>query len=116
RILIVEDEFLAALEMQGMIEQRGGSVAGPVGRLEQAMNIVGSETLDAGVLDVALDSLTSYPIADELARQGVPVIFVTGYAGGMLPDRLAAAPKLSKPVTRKALETALRAVLPALQQ
>ena len=113
-ILVVEDEFLPALAMRDMIEERGGSVAGPAGRLDRALALVESEGLDAGVLDVALDGVTSYPVADALIAKAVPVIFVTGYAVETFPDRFASTPKLSKPVSRKALERALRAAVPGL--
>ena len=113
-ILVVEDEFLAALEMKDMIEDRGGSVAGPVGRLEGALALARSEPLDAGVLDVALNGVTSFPVADALIDRAVPVIFATGYAAETFPDRFASTPKLTKPVSRKTLERAFRAVLPDL--
>ena len=114
KILVVEDQFMAALEMKDMIQERGGTVVGPVARLEQALRLARSEELDAGLLDYALDHTTSEPIADELISQAVPVIFITGYAAGSLPDRFVSTPRLDKPVSRQALERALRSVLPGL--
>lgn len=112
RILIVEDEFLAALELQDMVQERGGTVVGPVARLDQALELARTETLDAGLLDAALDGSTSYPLADKLMKLTVPVIFVTGYASDALPDRFASTPRLGKPVSREALERAFRLVFP----
>lgn len=114
RILIVEDQFIAALEMKDLVQERGGTVIGPTARLDQALKLVRSERLDAGILDFALNSGTSETLADELIGQEVPVIFVTGYAAASLPDRFGSTPRLDKPVTRLALERALRSVLPDL--
>jgi CheY-like chemotaxis protein len=110
RILIVEDEFLAALEMKRMVEDWGGTVAGPVGRLDQALELARSERLDGAILDVKMDGDTSYPVADELLAKGVPVLFTTGYDVGMLPERFADTRKLSKPFSAREGERAVREV------
>jgi CheY-like chemotaxis protein len=103
-ILVVEDEFLTVLEMSDLIEERGGTVVGPVGRLDQALAIVRSERLDGAILDVNLDGEMSLPAADELIAAGVPVVLVTGYSAAMLPERFAGVPKAVKPVTSRAAE------------
>ena len=41
-IMVVEDDFLAALDLKRLIEERAGNVAGPVGRLEQAQRLARS--------------------------------------------------------------------------
>ncbi|MGA7383455.1 MAG: hypothetical protein WBW81_01775 [Methylocella sp.] len=38
RILIVEDEWLVAQDMGSMIEELGGAVVGPAGKLAQGLN------------------------------------------------------------------------------
>ena len=99
RILVAEDEYLPALELQEMIENWGGTVIGPVSRLEQALSLVRSEELDGAILDVMLNRDTSFPVADELIAKGIPVIFVTGYDASLLPERFGSLPRLSKPYT-----------------
>lgn len=110
RILVVEDEFLAALDMAEAVERHGGRVVGPVGRLGQAMELARSEALDAAILDVRLDGETSFPLADLLAERGVPMLFATGYDHAHLPERFDAARRIAKPVSDAALEGALRAL------
>lgn len=108
RILVVEDDFLAALDMAEMVEERGGTVIGPTGRLDQALRLARSEPIDGAILDVSLDTETSLPVADDLQARGVAVLFATGYDMPMLPARFATTPKLEKPFTDLAFDRALR--------
>ena len=96
-IMVVEDDFLAALELKRLVEERAGTVAGPVGRLEQAEERARDVRLDGAILDVQLDGTVSLPLADALIARGVPVILVTGYDITTLPDRFANTPRLPKP-------------------
>jgi two-component SAPR family response regulator len=96
-IMVVEDDFLAALELKRLVEERAGTVAGPVGRLEQAEELARDVRLDGAILDVQLDGTVSLPLADALIARGVPVILVTGYDITALPDRFANTPRLPKP-------------------
>jgi two-component SAPR family response regulator len=96
-IMVVEDDFLAALDLKRLVEERAGNVAGPVGRLEQAQQLVRSERLDGAILDVKLDGADSLSLADCLIAQDIPIILVTGYDVAMLPERFAATPRLPKP-------------------
>ena len=50
RILVLEDNYFAALDVQEMIEDLGGLVLGPVGRLNQAQALVRSHPLDGAIL------------------------------------------------------------------
>ncbi len=97
RIMIVEDEFLPALDLQQMIEDWGGIVVGPVGRLDQARKLAASEELDGAILDVKLDRETSFPVAEDLLEKNVPVILATGYDAATLPSRFVGLPRLTKP-------------------
>lgn len=110
RILVLEDDYLAAIDMSQVIEEWGGVVVGPVARVDQALALARSEELDGAILDVKLDGGFSYPVADELTAKGVSVIFVTGYETGMLPERFAATPRLAKPLTEKTSGSILRKV------
>ncbi len=96
-IMVVEDDFLAALELKRLVEDRAGTVAGPVGRLEQAQKLAEDATLDGAILDVKLNGSVSLPLVDHLIARGVPVILVTGYDVATLPPRFADTPRLPKP-------------------
>lgn len=97
RILVLEDELLTALDLARMIEDCGGEVVGPVGRLEQAQELARREHIDAAVLDVQLNGETCLPLAEELLSRDLPVVLTTGYESEMLPDGLSELPRLNKP-------------------
>ncbi|HJU30552.1 MAG TPA: response regulator [Hyphomicrobiaceae bacterium] len=98
RILVVEDEALVALQLQEDLENEGHQVIGPARNLEQGISLAVSENIDAALIDVSLGRDTSAPIADQLLARNIPFAFATGYAdGSILPERLRAVPRLSKP-------------------
>ena len=103
-IMVVEDEFLAALDLKRLIEERDGKVAGPAGRLEQAQQLARSVKLDGAILDVKLDGTDSLALADELIARDVPIILVTGYDVARLPERFASTPRLPKPFEEAAFD------------
>jgi DNA-binding response OmpR family regulator len=98
RILVVEDELLLALEMQTLIERAGGIVIGPAPRVPAALALVQREKLDGAILDVNLAGTLAFEIADALATQETPFIFVTGYDNFQLPVRFRDCTVLDKPV------------------
>jgi DNA-binding LytR/AlgR family response regulator len=107
RILVVEDEFLVALELEGMLRELGGEVIGPLGSLDQAVAAAREEALDAAVLDVNVGGRLVTPVADALAARAIPFVFYTGYDAASLPGRHAAAPILMKPCQTHELKNAL---------
>ena len=103
-IMVVEDDFLAALDLKRLVEERAGTVAGPVGRLEQAQQLARSVRLDGAILDVKLDGTNSLSLADELIAHHVPIILVTGYDVATLPERFAKVARLPKPFDEAAFD------------
>ncbi len=112
-IMVVEDDFLAALEIKRLVEERAGTVAGPVGRLEQAEELAQAASLDGAILDVKLNGALSLPLAEQLIARGIPVILVTGYDAATLPDRFAALPRLPKPFSEVNFDEMIGEVFPA---
>ena len=53
------------------------------------------------------------PVADILAKRGVPFVFVTGYGEGSLPDAYRGRPALQKPFQSEQLKTTLAGLLAA---
>jgi two-component sensor histidine kinase/CheY-like chemotaxis protein len=98
RILVVEDETLVALQLQGDLEGEGHQVVGPATSLKQGLTLAEEEDIDAALVDVRLGRDTSAAIADKLLARNIPFAFATGYSDvGMLPDHLHQVPKLGKP-------------------
>ncbi|WP_043839288.1 response regulator [Muricoccus aerilatus] len=114
RILLVEDEYSIAVEMERWLIEAGAKVLGPVPSVEQAVELIGEEMvgLDGAVLDINLgEGETVYPVADRLNELGVPYLFTTGdmRIGGNPAHR--ERPRLAKPVLRAELITAIANLL-----
>jgi CheY-like chemotaxis protein len=117
RVLIVEDEPLQALALADMIVKLGGSVAAIANRFEDAMEAARGEAFDCAILDVNLGGTLSFPIADRLQQQGVPILFCTAYADAakvFAGKGLVAC--LDKPIEKVALRDALLGLLKQASQ
>jgi CheY-like chemotaxis protein len=97
RALIVEDEVLVAMLVEEMLAELGYEIAVMCTDLDEALQAATSATFDFAVLDINLNGLRSFPIADLLAERGVPFLFATGYGAKILPDRHARVPVVQKP-------------------
>ena len=77
-ILIVEDEFLVALEMQSILEENGYRVLGIAADLESALAYA-DQSIDLALVDLNLrDGLTGPQIGEQLANEyNAAVLFVT---------------------------------------
>ncbi|MBY3032724.1 response regulator [Rhizobium leguminosarum] len=78
RVLIVEDEFLIALDLEATVEGMGMQVAGLANDCEQALRL--APLADIALVDVNLaDGPTGPEIGRRLAREhGIAVVFMTG--------------------------------------
>ena len=113
RILVVEDEYLIRMLMEDMLADLGYELAGAAGTLAEASELATTGDLNLAVLDVHLDGHEIFPGADILAKRGVPVVFVTGYGEGSLPDAYRGRPALQKPFQSEQLKTTLAGLLAA---
>lgn len=95
RVLIVEDEFLVAQDLRRYFHSMGAVVLGPVSSVVSARQYV--DQADAAVLDIDLNGQEVFPVADELARRGVPFVFFSGRSDIAIPARFRGAGHLSKP-------------------
>jgi CheY-like chemotaxis protein len=83
RCLVVDDEFLIALDIQQVLEQAGAAEVVCTGNAVEALTAVRRGRFDLAVLDMRLGAGggTSLPIADALAAADTPFIFLTGLRG-----------------------------------
>lgn len=111
KILVVEDDYLEALALSGLLEEVGASVVGPIGWMQEALSLVeeGKEQVDSAVLDVDLHGEKSYAIADALAARHIRFIFATGYGADAVDQRYRHYPRCQKPFDQRALLSALAA-------
>ena len=86
RILVVEDQFIIALELERVLKQAGCVVIGPVARLKKAIELARLEVMDFAILDVNLFGEKVFPVADILETRGIPFLLTTGYGEAAVPE------------------------------
>ncbi|MDO8878093.1 MAG: response regulator [Pseudolabrys sp.] len=111
RILVVEDEYLIRMLLEDMLADLGHTVAAAVGTIAEAEQLAATGDFDCAVLDVNLDGLEIFPVADILMKRGKPFVFVTGYGEGSLPEAYRDRPALQKPFQAERLEQTLNGLL-----
>ena len=111
RLLVVEVEYLIRMLLEDMLDDLGYGIAAAVGTLSEARQIAADGDFSAAILDVNLDGQEIYPVADILAKRGLPFVFVTGYGERSLPEPYRGRPALQKPFQAEQLKTTLAGLL-----
>lgn len=112
KILLVEDEFLIALDLQILLYRLGCDVLGPVGSVAEALVLLRHDRPDAAVLDINLRDGLVTPVIERLSVMDVPFVLVTARDTSALDDpRLLDTPAMSKPVEERALRAGLARLL-----
>ena len=116
RALIIEDEFLVALDLEETMFKLGFDVCALAPSSHKARSLAMSDQPDVAVIDVCLEGGHE---GIEIARWlrevcEVPIVFVTAYGDEdtleRIHDQVPGAPVLSKPVFRRVLADAIAAV------
>lgn len=113
KILVVEDDFIVAFDIQVMLEEQGAQVLGPASSVYEAMALCAREAPHAAVLDVNLNGEFVFPVAQLLSSRRVPFLFATAYADDdrLFPPEAQQAPRLAKPVLPAVLITQLQKLI-----
>jgi len=108
-VLVVEDEFLVALDLKGMLEGNGYSVLGPTGNIDTALRLLAHEQPDMAVLDVNLNGHPVAPVAKRLRSLGVPFVLASAYSRFDFDgsEVLAEVENVGKPIAERELLAAL---------
>ncbi len=113
RILVLEDEMIVLVMIEDLLDDLGCTVVGPAATVAEALTLAEAGGFDAALLDLNLGrGTTSYPVADVLARRGVPFAFVTGYSADVLTPPHDGRPILEKPFWGDALANVLKRLIP----
>jgi CheY-like chemotaxis protein len=100
RILFLKDEPLVAIQSEETLRSAGCHVLSPASRVHETLKLLEVNRPDAALIDVNVAGELSYPVADALITQGVPLAFVTGYAvSSSFPNRFQNCPVVAKPFT-----------------
>lgn len=120
RVLIVEDESLVSLFLQGVLRDLGHEVSGIAPSLRTALAFAAGTPTDLAIVDVGLagDGGDGIDAAVALrARHGIPALLMTGAPLASLGDRVKDAQPLgflAKPYTEADVERALSAAVAQL--
>ncbi|HEV7368192.1 response regulator [Arenibaculum sp.] len=110
RVLVVEDNVFAALDLARTITGMGHEVCGPAATEREALALVNAENPTLAMLDVRLGRGENGIVVAQKLRDafGLPVIFVTGCPGEI--DRLGIThmgPVITKPFTAQTVQRAV---------
>jgi DNA-binding response OmpR family regulator len=108
RILILEDDYYLATDVQYALEKAGARVIGPFPSASEALSAIANARLDCALLDI---NLGHGPDFEALRASGTPFLFVTGYDAPAIPVEFAAARRPEKPVTPEQIATELCALM-----
>ncbi|AIC29805.1 response regulator CheY-like domain-containing protein (plasmid) [Rhizobium etli bv. mimosae str. IE4771] len=111
-VLVVEDEFFIAYQLQDALEAGGFRVLGPVATVSDAIDLINHERPDAAVLDVNLGRESVAPVALNLRTLGVPYVLATAYDKAELASTFlfADALNLGKPTDLQLLVETIRSL------
>ena len=110
-ILLIEDEPLIAMMLEDFLEALGKRVIGPADNLADGLALIAAGGIDAAIVDVHLHGgQKSWPIAEALAKIGIPFIFASGGSSEALPEKFGNRAVLEKPFTMDDVERALSAL------
>jgi CheY-like chemotaxis protein len=117
RFLVLDDEFLIALDIQQTLEAAGAASVMAAGNAEDALALLRNEPrFDLAVLDVLLCGAmrTCLPVAAVLAVQKTPFVFLTGMQGeDVHTKKFPLAPVVEKPYRSPLLMDAILRALAA---
>jgi CheY-like chemotaxis protein len=111
RILVVEDEMLVLMETEDMLADLGCDAVVAAATNAQAITLIETQHFDAALLDLNLNGIRSYAVADVLSSRDIPFAFATAYGGSGLRDEDRERPLLVKPYSPASLEAILAALL-----
>jgi CheY-like chemotaxis protein len=109
RILVVEDELMIRMLLEGMLTDLGHTVAAEAGGIDEALEFARDADFDVALLDVNLNGKPITPVVEILVRRGVPFVFASGYGQSGVPELYRASPTLQKPFQAEALAQAIEA-------
>ncbi|MCA1501669.1 hypothetical protein I6F28_33690 [Bradyrhizobium sp. NBAIM14] len=82
--MVVEDEYLIALELDTELRAAGYRVIGPIADVDAALELLKDDRPDGAVLDVNLAGEWVTPVAEALKAMAVPFILASGYVAADL--------------------------------
>jgi len=109
RVLVVEDELMIRMLLEGMLADLGHTVTAEAGGIDEALKLAKDADVDVALLDVNLNGQPITPVVEVLVQRGVPFVFASGYGQRGVPEAYRTSPTLQKPFQVEALAQAIEA-------
>lgn len=107
-VLVVEDSWLLAAEVEFWLQKEGLTVAGPAANVSDALRIMERDQPKYALVDFNLGGEMSDGLIDRLRERDISVIVVTGYSDvSRIPDDVVTV--LQKPCSKDQVMRALSA-------
>lgn len=110
RALIVEDDFLLAMDVEGVLRKFGWTDVFIASSVSEAHEQIASGSVSFATLDLKIDKVTCPSVAVALRQNAIPFIYLTGYDPRDI-EGFPSAPWLIKPATDQEFESAARSAL-----
>lgn len=115
-ILIVEDEQIATMDIEGMVREAGYGVAATTDTGEDALEYLAEHPVGLVIMDISLPGeVDGIEVTEEINRKySIPVVYLTAYSDDETLERARAtkpAGFLVKPVTGADVKATLAMVL-----
>ncbi len=111
KILIVEDEIIILMMMEGMLEDMGCEAIATAHTNDSAIALIQTQFFDAAFLDMNLNGNSSSDVADMLVEYHVPFAYSTGNSIHDNRDGFCNRPVLRKPFGDEEFNRVLSALL-----
>ena len=111
RVLVIEDELMIRMLLEGMLEDLGHTIAGQAGTVDEALALAKQADFDVALLDVNLNGQPITPVVDILVERSLPFVFASGYGRRGVPEAYPEIATLQKPFQVEALAQALDAAI-----
>ena len=108
-VLLVENEALIALDLEGMLLSAGAKSIHHTMSSQDALDWLKREKADLAILDLIVSDGSSAPVAEHLRRVGTPYVIYSGHTHDSAPGAAAFGDAiwLSKPCTQSELVGAI---------
>lgn len=112
-VLLLEDEYLIALDAEDILTSLGVKQIRIVNTLAGASEVAENGGVDLAILDLNINGELSLDVARQFRERGTPIVFASGYE---LRDRISAELEqggvyLRKPYTSESLKEAVHTAL-----
>jgi DNA-binding LytR/AlgR family response regulator len=110
RVLIVEDDVLTAMYLEGVITDISSAhivIRASVAETKKAL----STSFDIAFLDVDVTNGKTFDVARALQEMQIPFVFVSGSSLEDIPEELRLVPFIAKPFQRADIAHALKSLL-----